>query len=273
MRVKENRRTKEARKQKEWERRNQRYTIVFLSLPRLLFKLLWVDPAVLCSRDCRQKFCWVQTTLLRNKTKESFLLVWNLLHRMISFHTAALEWVCWERPAKHCTWDPSTPGIWILGCVRASRGTASPPVRSRQDACDPVLICSVPAACWPRPWTFPAQGCRHVCSVPFPLPLHRHGLFLSNTVLSTLGDFCACANLSKRIKNNSSVSGTLPKQCPYLASCWGVNTFWWWKVIFISVSKRFSGWDMIVRLLWVRNMRTCSCNLIYEHHAHTGSFL
>lgn len=99
MRVKENRRTKEARKQKEWERRNQRYTIVFLSLPRLLFKLLWVDPAVLCSRDCRQKFCWVQTTLLRNKTKESFLLVWNLLHRMISFHTVALEWVCWERPA------------------------------------------------------------------------------------------------------------------------------------------------------------------------------
>lgn len=219
------------RQEKNGREGNRGTELCFLFLLRLLFKLLWktvmswVDPAA---------FEWqrLQTEILlgsdnhfeKQKTKRKLpvsleSISWDDLLPPCG------SWVGLQRRASLACTPPVTPRIWNQGCVRASWGMSSPPVREQAGCCDPVLICSGPAVCWPRPWTFPAHDCRHVCSAAFPVPVHGHGLFLSNTVLSTLGDFCACGYLSKRIKNNSSVSGTLPKQCPYLASCWGVNTF------------------------------------------------
>lgn len=222
---------KQARKQKEWERRNQRIELCFC-------------PCLGCCLSCSgwiQLLCVAKTA---NRNSAGF--------RQSFWETKQKKASCYFRiyliGGSPSTLGSSPSTLWLLSGF-AGKGQPSTAHETPVPRGSAVWAVWEPPEAWPALLSgagrMPVTLCwSALClqsadpghelsllraagmSAQFPFPYLCTGMdCFCQMQLSTLGDFCACAYLSKRIKNNSSVSGTLPKQCPYLASCWGVNTF------------------------------------------------
>lgn len=129
--------------------------LCFLSLLRLLFKLLWktvmywVDPAAFVQHRLQTEILLSSDNHFEKQNKrieESFLLVQNLLYRMISFPKVSLDWICWKgQPALHT--KPQCPGNLKSGLCTSLLRHIQPPCQKAGRMPVTLCWCSVPAVC------------------------------------------------------------------------------------------------------------------------------